>query len=274
VNTGDEVVIIEPAYDSYAPSIEIMGGKVIAYQLDAPDFKIDWDRFATLITSKTRMILINTPQNPIGKVLQEKDLLAIQELTADTDIILMSDEVYEHLIYDNQSHQSALRFPDLWDRLIAVYSFGKTFHATGWKIGYAIAPAHLMKEFRAIHQWNVFSVNSFLQYALAEYLQNENNYLSLPSFYQAKRDLFQDAMKESRFKALKSEGSYFQLYDYSEISDQSDLEFAKELIVKNGVASIPISPFYSTPTDHKLVRFCFAKGNETLLTAAAKLCEL
>jgi methionine transaminase len=272
VKAGDEVILIEPAYDSYAPSIEVNSGKVIPYRLEAPDFKIDWDVFSTLITEKTRMIVINTPHNPTGKTLKINDLQNLSKITEGSDILIMSDEVYEHLIFDGQRHESILRYPNLWKRSMAAFSFGKTFHATGWKMGYLVAPAHLMREFRKVHQFNVFSVNTPMQYAIADYLADENTYLSLPNFYQTKRDLFLNEMKNSRFIPLHSEGTYFQLFDYQHISDEKDVDFSKRLTIEHGVATIPISVFYGNGVSNaKIVRMCFAKTEETLQQAAEKL---
>jgi len=270
VDKGDEVILIEPAYDSYKPSIELVKGVPVPYELSAPDFKINWDELARLITVRTRMIIINTPQNPVGKTLKEEDLLALQEITEGTDIIVLSDEVYEHLIYDDKEHQSVARYPDLYERSLLVYSFGKTFHSTGWKIGYCIGPETLMSEFRKVHQFNVFCVNSFEQYALADYLQNPEPYLSLPKFYGKKRDFLQNALEGSRLKPLPSEGTYFQLYDYSAISDMDDTDFAKHLTIDHGVAAIPVSVFYSSKKQNGVIRLCFAK-TEDVLDQAGKL---
>jgi methionine transaminase len=285
VKAGDEVILIEPAYDSYAPSIEVNGGKVIPYRLEAPDFKIDWDVFSTLITEKTRMIVINTPHNPTGKTLKINDLQNLEKIierseiphggTEGSDILIMSDEVYEHLIFDGQRHESILRYPNLWERSMAAFSFGKTFHATGWKMGYLVAPAHLMREFRKVHQFNVFSVNTPMQYAIADYLEDEDSYLSLPNFYQTKRDLFLNEMKNSRFVPLHSEGTYFQLFDYQHISDEKDVDFSKRLTIEHGVATIPISVFYGNGVSNaKIVRMCFAKTEETLQQAAEQLSKI
>ncbi len=268
IHSGDEVIIIEPAYDSYGPSIEVNGGKVIPYQLVAPSFKIDWERFKMLMTPKTKMIIINTPHNPTGSILSKSDMEILDQITANTDIIVLSDEVYEHLIYDGEIHQSVFRFPNLFNRSMAVFSFGKTFHSTGWKIGYCVGPEYLMSEFRKVHQFNVFSVNTPTQYAIAEFLSNPNEYLSLPDFYQKKRDHFANAIAKSRFQPLKCTGTYFQLYDYSAISDLNDVDFAKWLTIEYGVATIPVSVFSSFETNDKLVRFCFAKKEETLDAAA------
>jgi methionine transaminase len=279
VKAGDEVILIEPAYDSYAPSIELNGGKVIPYRLEAPDFRIDWAVFATLITPKTRMIVINTPHNPTGKTLKINDLQNLEKITEPalmgSDILIMSDEVYEHLIFDGQRHESILRYPNLWKRSMAAFSFGKTFHATGWKMGYLVAPAHLMREFRKVHQFNVFSVNTPMQYAIADYLADENTYLSLPNFYQAKRDMFLNEMKNSRFVPLSSEGTYFQLFDYQHISDEKDVDFSKRLTIEHGVATIPISVFYGNGVSNaKIIRVCFAKTEETLKQAAERLSRI
>lgn len=271
VHPGDEVVLIEPAYDSYKPSIELAGGIAVPYELESPNFTIDWDAFRALITDKTRMIIINTPHNPIGKTLKQTDLLALQDITRGSDILVLSDEVYEHLIYDGQKHMSVLRFEELFQRSIAVYSFGKTFHATGWKIGYCVAPKYLMNEFRKVHQWNVFCVNSFEQYALAEYLENPEPYESLPNFYQAKRDFFAEAMIGSALIPQQSEGTFFQLFDYSNISDEPDTEFAKRMTIEYGVAAIPVSVFYSSKKQNGVIRLCFAKTEDMLEEAGSRL---
>jgi len=274
VHTGNEVIIIEPAYDSYRPSVIIAGGVPIAYRLKSPDYQVDWNVVGEMVTSKTRMIIINTPHNPTGKTLKPTDLLALQEIVAERNILVLSDEVYEHLIYDGQEHQSVLRYEKLFQQSLAVYSFGKTLHATGWKLGYCVGPEHLMTEFKNIHQWNVFSVNSFVQYAIAEYLTDHSTYQQLSDFFQQKRDLLTELMKNSPLKALSSEGTYFQLYDYSEVSDMDDLKFYEYLAREYGVATIPLSPFYAVPTRDKVVRFCFAKEDNTLITATNKLSKL
>ena len=271
VSSGDEVILIEPAYDSYRPSIEVNGGVPVPYKLSAPDYRVDWAALGRLVTAHTRMIIINTPHNPTGTVLKAEDLKALENLTAGTDILVLSDEVYEHLIYDGQQHQSVLRFPGLWERSLATYSFGKTFHNTGWKIGYCLAPAHLMEEFRKVHQFNVFSVNTPMQYALADYLADPETYLSLDDFFQQKRDFFLDAMKGSRLQPLRCEGTYFYLFDYSAISDEPDTKFAKRMTTEWGVAAIPVSVFYSNGSSDKVIRLCFAKTEETLERAGALL---
>ena len=270
VQPGDEVIIFEPAYDSYRPSIEVFGGFPIVYQLEAPDYSINWESFSRLITQRTRMIIINTPHNPTGTTLKQHDLLKLQQLTNGSEILVFSDEVYEHLIYDGERHQSTLRFPDLFQRTLAAYSFGKTFHNTGWKMGYCVAPKHLMKEFRKVHQFNVFSVNTPFQYGIADFLKKPQEYLDLSSFYQEKRDYFLDVIKNSRFKPIHCEGTYFQLADYSEISNEKDTDFVKRLTIDHGVAAIPVSAFYSNPRNDKVIRFCFAK-TEKLLKKAGKL---
>lgn len=271
VHPGDEVILLEPAYDSYRPSVEVAGGVPVIYDLKAPFYGVDWEEFEQLITPKTRMIIINTPHNPTGSILRKADLSRLEQLTNDTDILVLSDEVYEHLIYGGETHQSVLRFPRLRQRSLAVYSFGKTFHATGWKIGYCVAPAHLMKEFRKIHQFNVFSVNTPMQYALAEYLQDESTYASLSSFFEKKRDFFLATMAGSRLKPLHCDGTYFHLFDYSEISQEADTAFAKRLTTEFGVAAIPVSVFYSNGRDEKIIRLCFAKTEEMLEDAGALL---
>ncbi len=270
IKQKDEVIIIEPAYDSYKPSIELAGGVVIPYRLDAPDFKINWQAISELVSDRTRMIIVNTPHNPTGTVLSEVDMLALQTLVSGKNIIVLSDEVYEHLIYDDQRHESVLRYPELYNQSLAVYSFGKTFHATGWKIGYCVGPHYLMAEMRKHHQWNVFSVNSFIQYALADYLREAYSYNGLATFYQEKRDHFNAVINGTSLKPLASQGTYFQLFDYSEVSDKSDLEFAKDMVTEWGIASIPLSPFFSDGSEDKLVRFCFAK-TEALLDQAGEL---
>ncbi|MBK8655250.1 MAG: pyridoxal phosphate-dependent aminotransferase [Haliscomenobacter sp.] len=271
VHPGDEVILFEPAYDSYRPSIELAGGTAKAYELEAPGFRPDWEKFKRLISSRTRMIVINTPHNPSGTVLQQEDLLKLEQLLQGTDILVLSDEVYEHLIFDGRQHQSILRFPGLRERGLAVYSFGKTFHATGWKIGYCVAPAALMTEFRKVHQFNVFSVNTPIQHALADFMKDPHEYLGLGAFYHFKRDFFLDAMEGSRLKPLTCEGTYFLLCDYSAVSEEPDVEFARRMTVEYGVAAIPVSVFYQSPREERIIRLCFAKQDETLEKAGRLL---
>ena len=268
VHKGDEVIIFAPAYDCYDPTIRLNGGKTVELELKAPYFRINWEEVKSAISEKTKMIIINTPHNPTGTVLKREDMLKLEELVKNTDIMILSDEVYEHLIYDGLEHQSIARFPGLAERSFLVASFGKTFHNTGWKMGYCAGPSVLMKEFRKVHQYNVFSVNHPIQKALATYLSKREHYLSLSSFFQAKRDLFLNAIKGSKFTFQPSSGTYFQLLGYSKISQKEDLELAKEWTAEKKVASIPVSPFYLDKTDYKVLRFCFAKSDDTLSRGA------
>ena len=271
VGVGDEVIIFEPAYDSYAPAVKLNGGIPKYYSLNYPDFTIDWNEVKKLISKKTKMLIFNTPNNPGGFVFSDTDMKMLEEITRNTNIVVISDEVYEHIIFDKLTHQSALFYKELMQRTIAVYSFGKTFHATGWKMGYVVAPEHLMQEFRKIHQFNVFTVNTPIQYALAEFLQDEQNYINIPDFYQEKRDFFLSLIKDSRFKIIPTSGTYFQLLDYSEISDKSEFEFAQWMTIEKGLASIPVSSFYHDKRNQSILRFCFAKGERTLAEAARVL---
>lgn len=274
VKDGDEVIIIEPAYDSYAPAVELAGGKCVYFQLHAETLSINWAEFQKLINQRTRMIIINTPHNPTGSVLSAADMMKLEKLTSKTDIIILSDEVYEHIIFDGLEHQSVARYPKLAERSVIVSSFGKTYHTTGWKIGYCVAPANLMAEFRKVHQFLVFSTNTPIQYALADYLENKDAYLQLSAFYQEKRDFFNRLFSASRFKLQPSPGTYFQLLDYSAISNEKDTDFARRLTIEHGVASIPVSVFYHKKTESKYLRFCFAKDNHELEIAAEKLIKL
>ncbi len=274
VKAGDEVIIFEPAYDCYRPAVEVNGGKAVIYELEAPDYKVNWQEVQHLLSSRTRMIIINTPHNPSGTTLKASDMLALQQLCEGTDILVLSDEVYEHLIYDGQQHQSVLRFPQLRRRSLATYSFGKTFHATGWKIGYCIAPPELMREFRKVHQYNTFAVHRPTQHALADYLQAPEHYDQLPAFYQQKRDYLQQQLSASRLKPLPCAGTYFCSYDYSAVSDEPDGDFTKRLITEHGIAAIPVSAFYSSGKDERIIRLCFAKTEDTLQQAAEILCKI
>ena len=272
VHPGDEVIVIEPAYDCYVPSIELAGGKAIPYALKAPDWKIDWTELAKLVSEKTSMIIINTPHNPLGTILDETDLHALQNLVAGTNIIVLSDEVYEHLVLEKGAHHcSVMRYPDLRARSLAVFSFGKTLHATGWKLGYIVGDERLMREFRKVHQFNVFSANTPMQYAIADYLEDAAVYNSLPEFFTKKRDFFLDLIKDSPFNCRPSQGTYFQLADYSSISDEADTDFAIRMTKEIGVAVIPVSAFYTNKLDNKVIRFCFAKTDETLEAAAERI---
>lgn len=271
INAGDEVIIFEPAYDSYAPTIKLLGGLVKTYELAPPSYGIDWDMVKKLFTSKTRMIILNTPHNPTGSILSSEDMESLIKLVTGTDILILSDEVYEHLIYDEQKHQSVMLYPELKQRSFIIASFGKLLHATGWKLGYCLAPEKLTKEFRKVHQFNVFSVNSPMQQAIAQYLKTPENYTGLSSFFQKKRDYFRGLLAESRFTLLPCNGSYFQCAGYSNISDEKDTDFSMRLIKEFGVATIPVSAFYQKATDYKIIRFCFAKEDATLAKAAEKL---
>ena len=268
VRHNDEVIIFKPAYDCYEPSIELNGGKVVPIQLEAPYFKTDWNIVKQHISSKTKMIVINNPHNPSGTIFSEEDLLELQKVTEGTNILILSDEVYEHIVFDGATHQSVSRFPDLKKRSFVTASFGKTFHVTGWKIGYCCAPKELMDEFRKVHQFNVFSCHHPTQIALAEYLKKPSRYLELNQFYQDKRDLFLSLIKDSRFKFTPCEGTYFQGLDYSEITNESDVDFAAKLVSEHGIASIPMSEFNVNKLDNKILRFCFAKKDETIKRAA------
>ena len=274
VGKGDEVIVFRPAYDSYIPSVEINGGIPASVQLYKPDFKVDWNEVKKKISSKTKMIIINTPHNPTGTMLSEQDMMQLQELTKNTNIIVLSDEVYEHLTFDDENHQSACKYPDLKSRSFVVSSLGKTFHNTGWKIGYCCAPKDLMDEFIKLHQFTVFSVSHFTQKGIADYMQNPEHYLQLSGFFQKKRDVFLNQIKESRFKFIPSKGTYFQLLDYSDITDENDFEFAKRLITEHGVASIPTSVFNENKLDQKVLRFCFAKTDDTIIKAGEILRNL
>lgn len=274
VKSGDEVVVLEPCYDSYAPAIRLAGGIPIYVPLALPDFHIDWDLLKKNISRRTRMIIINTPHNPTGAVIPREDLEKLASLTDGTDILILSDEVYEHMVFDGQEHVSALQIGSLRQRAFVISSFGKTYHTTGWKIGYVVAPPALTAELRKMHQFITFCSVTPLQLAIADYMDNEAHYRSLPDFYQAKRDLFCELVKPSRFELIPSAGTYFQLLKYDAISEEHDLDFAKRLTKEIGVASVPVSAFYHNKTDHHYLRFCFAKSEETLRQAAERLVKL
>ncbi|GAA4804430.1 methionine aminotransferase [Litoribaculum gwangyangense] len=268
IKPNDEVVIFKPAYDSYEPSVILNGGKVVSIQLNAPDFKVDWNSVRQTINSRTKMIIVNTPHNPSGTVFSKEDMLQLQEITKHSNIIVLSDEVYEHMIFDGEEHQSACLFPDLKSRSFITGSFGKTFHNTGWRVGYCCAPKELMEEFMKIHQFNVFCIHHPTQKGIADYMQEPKHYLDLPDLFQRKRDLFLNLIKDSKFKFKPSKGTYFQVLDYSEITQEYDVDFAKRLTIEFGVASIPLSAFNTNNLDSKVLRFCFAKSDDTLKKAA------
>jgi methionine transaminase len=271
---GDEVIVFEPAYDSYIPTIEINGAVPVLISLTFPDYAIDWELVKQKISPKTKMIMLNTPHNPTGSVLSVNDIAELSNVVKDTGIFILSDEVYEHLIFDGLQHQSMLRYTDLYERSFVCFSFGKVYHCTGWKMGYCVAPPMLMNEFRKIHQFNCFSSNSPVQFALAEFLLQKEKYLQLGSYLQQKRDYFFSLMQQTKFKALPSYGSYFQLYSYDGISNESEKEFAIRLTKEYGVATIPTSAFYKTNTDNKVLRFCFVKKESTLQDAVNRLIKL
>ncbi|HJV74779.1 MAG TPA: pyridoxal phosphate-dependent aminotransferase [Noviherbaspirillum sp.] len=276
IHAGDEVIVIEPAYDSYVPAIELAGGKPVFVQMQVGEqgYTVPWASVAAAITPKTRMIMINSPHNPTGSVLRKTDMRALADIVRDTDILLLSDEVYEHMVYDGARHESVCRYPELASRAFVVSSFGKTYHVTGWKVGYVAAPAALTAEFRKVHQFNVFTVNTPVQHGLANYMADPAPYLDLPAFYQRKRDLFRQGLASTRLRLLPCDGTYFQCVEYSAISSMPEADFAKWLTTEIGVAAIPVSAFYNRPKESGIVRFCFAKKDETLRTALNRLAAL
>jgi methionine aminotransferase len=274
IHEGDEAIIFTPAYDSYAPAVVLNGGRPLFVPLKAPTYKIDWKEVKKLINRRTRLIILNSPHNPTGAILSAQDMMELERITSGNDIIIVSDEVYEHIIFDGYEHQSVARYPKLAERSFVIYSFGKTFHATGWKMGYCLAPANLMEEFRKLHQYQVFAVNHPIQRALATYISNPENYRYVGELYRQKRDLFNSLLVDSRFVIRPSMGTYFQLLDYSNISDEEDYELAVRWTKEHKVSSIPVSVFYHKPRHDKVLRFCFAKQNETLERAAEILCSL
>lgn len=274
IQPGDEVIIFEPAYDSYAPTIKMLGGLVKSYEMAPPDYQIDWEMVKKLFSANTKMIIMNSPHNPTGSVLSENDIQALIKLTKNTDVLILSDEVYEHLVYDGEIHRSFASYPELRERSFIVASFGKLLHTTGWKTGYCLAPENLMKEFRKIHQFNVFSVNTPMQAGIANYLKDPDTYMGLADFFLQKRDLFRSLLEQTRFKLLPCKGSYFQCVSYAHLFEEEDTVIAKRLITDFGVASIPVSAFYIRNTDHRVLRFCFAKKQDTLEKSVERLMKL
>ena len=271
---GDEVIVFEPAYDSYIPAIEVNGAKAVIVELEFPEYSINWEEVKNKITEKTRAIMINSPHNPTGSVLSEADLEQLRALTKDSNIIIISDEVYEHLIFDGKQHQSILKHPDLLERSFVCFSFGKVYHCTGWKLGYCIASEYAMKEFRKIHQFNCFTCDTPKQVALAQFLKKRENYLELGGFLQKKRDYFQNLMAQTKLTPLQTFGSYFQVYSYKNVSEKKEKDFAVELTEKHGVATIPVSAFYTSGKNNGVLRFCFAKKESTLEAAVERLLDL
>ena len=271
IQPGDEVIIFEPAYDSYIPNIVFNGGVVVPIELEFPEYSIPWDKLRAAITPKTKAILVNTPQNPTGVVFTKEDILQLQEIVLSNNLYLISDEVYEHLIYDNKQHETVMKYPELFARTFVCFSFGKTYHCTGWKLGYCIAPENLMKEYRKVHQFNAFGCDTPKQIAIAEYMTNKEAYLSIGAMYQQKRDYLRGLLDNTKFVRLPSSGSYFESYRYDTISNEPDKVFAERLVKEFGIAIVPMSAFYQKATDHKVIRLCFAKTKETLDAAAACL---
>lgn len=279
IHPGDEVIVFDPAYDSYEPSVTLAGGKTVHIPLietaDNPDYHIDWDRLKGSINERTRLIILNFPHNPTGVILNAEDLECLADIVRNTGVYLLSDEVYEHIVFDGADHQSLIRHDELWERSFVVSSFGKTYHATGWKVGYCVAPPALTTEFRKIHQWICYAVVSPIQYAIGDYMvQTPGHYAELPAFYEEKRDRFCELVKDSRFELRPANGTFFQILDYSRITEEDDVGYAKRLTKEIGVASIPISVFCEQPPDSHKLRFCFAKDDDVLEEAAKRLCQL
>ncbi|MCD4793250.1 MAG: methionine aminotransferase [Bacteroidales bacterium] len=271
VREGDEVIIFEPAYDSYAPVVKLNGGRPVYIKLKQPDYLIDWEDVNRAVNSNTRLIIINTPHNPTGKVFSEEDMISLKKVVSGTNILILSDEVYEHIVFDGKNHNSIAKYPELADRSILVYSFGKMYHATGWKVGYCMAPEKIMSEIRKVHQFTVFAVNTPVQYALAEFIQREEEYLSLSDFYQEKRDYFNEMLTKIGFDVVPASGTYFQAVNFNTLTDETDFQLAERLVKKFGIAAVPMSSFYHNDENTKTLRFCFAKTNDILKQAAERL---
>jgi methionine aminotransferase len=274
IKEKDEVIIFEPAYDSYLPSILINKGAPKYVQLNPPDYKVDWEQVKKLVSARTRMIIINTPHNPSGTTFTKEDMQQLQKIVANRDIIILSDEVYEHIVFDGGTHESVARYPELASRSFVISSFGKTYHTTGWKSGYVLAPKELTEEFRKVYSYSMFSAFTPIQHAYADIMSNEELYLNLGEFYEAKRNLFAESIKDTKFKLIPCKGAYFQCVDYSAYSDEPDRKFAEWMTIEHGVASIPTSVFYHNKQDNKVIRFCFAKNDDTLKRAAERLCRI
>jgi len=274
VGLGDEAILFEPAYDAYVPAIRLNGGFPIPLKLRYPDYRIDWSEVKDALGPKTRAIILNSPHNPTGSVLDSRDMAALMEIVRDTDSVIISDEVYEHILFDGRRHESMSRYPELASRSFVISSFGKTYHTTGWKVGYCVAPIPLSEEFQKIHQYLTFAVNTPVQLAYADYLEHRRAYMDLGGFYEAKRDFFVDALRASRFKVIPSRGTYFHMLDYSAVSREPDTDFAERLTAEHGVAAIPPSVFYHDGEDNRVLRFCFAKKEETLQKAGERLCRI
>lgn len=274
VGPGDEAIIVEPAYDAYGPAVRLAGGKPKFVKMNYPDYTVDWDVVRDAISPRARLLILNTPHNPTGAAFGHRDIEALKTIAADTDIFILSDEVYEHIIFDGRPHESMARYPELASRSFVVSSFGKTYHATGWKVGYCLAPKALSAEFRKIHQYLTFATTTPVQIALAGFMAENRSHLKLSAFYQAKRDFFRKSIEPSRFRVLSCQGTYFQMLDYSEITDEPDTAFARRLTEAHGVAAIPPSVFYNDDEDRRVLRFCFAKSDDTLRLAAERLCRI
>lgn len=274
VKPGDEVILFEPAYDAYAPDVLLSGGIPKYISLKYPDYHIDWNEVKDAITEKTKLLILNSPHNPTGTILGREDMAALTDIVADTDILIISDEVYEHIVFDGNCHESVTRYPELALRSFVISSFGKTYSTTGWKLGYCLAPKNLTVEFQRVHQFVTYASNTPMQWAYAEFMEKKEKYLELADFYQERRDLFLSLIRDSRFKPLPCKGTYFQMLSYEDISNENDIDFSRRLTTEFGVAAIPPSVFYSRGDDHKALRFCFAKKDETLIKAAEKLCKI